>query len=376
MRIAQRDALHVRSRRARALPGLHGLSDMPTTANPYPNGVPVSGQGPAGVNWQVDWSPILNTWVAHSPFGAFPLWTDANFATVMQQIFCTAPFNAMYATYTDGTNALTDLLGYYDQNNVYGGNICAAPLDFFKTAPIDRAGELVFMTHGPPCGNGSQTAYYTKDALTGWYVPSSAEGSNGCGQMSMLASFGIFVGLAAAVIGGAALLAPAAGAEAGGAAATTVATDVTASTVAPEVASFTVPEIAAPAVVDVSATVPVDIASTAATVGGAASPLSQAFNVANYIKQLAGAYSTVQSLTQLTGGAAVHPQAGTLIQLPDGSTARINADGSTTVLQPNGTVNTIGAGGTISNGPVPIQAGGSNVSLLLLASAALGFLLT
>src|SRR4029077_15300858 len=158
----------VPARRTLRCCGLHamGLGLGPSGANPYPDGIPVSGQGPNGAPFRVDWSPVLNTWVAYSPFGAFPLWTDQSFATVQRQIVCRSPFNTMYAGYSDG-NQFADLLGYYDQDNLYGGDVCRAPLDFFQTAPISKAGQLPLITGGPPCGTGTQTATYAFDASTG-----------------------------------------------------------------------------------------------------------------------------------------------------------------------------------------------------------------
>jgi len=333
----------------------------------------------------------MNTWVAYSPFGAFPLWTDASFARIQQQIACEAPFNTMYAGYNDGTNQWADVLGYYDQNNAYGGDVCRAPFDFFNSGMLSKNGQLPLLTGGPPCGSGTQTATYALDSATGFYVPVSVQGSNNCPDISMLESFGIFVALATAVIGGAELLAPAATAAPGaavtgtttaaetGAAVTTV--DVAGSAVAPEIASFTVPEIAAAAPLDLAAMPAVDIASVASTAATAAvSPLSQVFSVLNYIKQLAGAYSTVKSLTQLTGGAATHPQAGVITHLPDGSTSVVNPDGSITVTQPTGTMTTIGAGGTITPGPAAappvLQAGFGGIGTLVMGLSVLGYLLS
>src|SRR5258708_36104009 len=196
-----------------------GLGGVPTTQNPYPRGLPVAGQGPGGQPFKVDWSPVMNTWVAYSPFGAFPLWTDATFARIQQQIACQAPFNTMYAGYNDGTNQWADVLGYYDQNNLYGGDVCRAPFDFFNSGMLSKNGQLPLITAGPPCGTGTQTATYALDPATGFYVPVSVQGSNNCPDISMLESFGIFVGMLATLVGGAALLAPAhAGVGTGGAA--------------------------------------------------------------------------------------------------------------------------------------------------------------
>jgi hypothetical protein len=377
----------VPARRTLRCCGLHGigLGLGPSGANPYPNGITVSGQGPGGAAFAVDWSPVLLTWIAHSPFGAFPLWTDATFGSIQQQIACEAPFKTMYADYNDGSMSFSDALGYYDQDNLYGGDICRAPLDFFQSQ-LGKSGNMTLVTGGPPCGTGSQTAAYALDRGTGWYKPVSVRGSNNCPDISMLESFGIAVALGVAVFGSAVLLAPAA-AGAGGAGAAAVgtaaettaaaaATDVAASTIAPEIASFTLPELAAPAVVDLSATVPIDVAGVAASVA-TPSVIGQVFNIANYIKQIAGVYSTIKTVAQLTGGAAVHPQAGMVTRLPDGSLAIVNADGSTTVSQPNGTLTTIGAGGTIAPGmPSPIQSGFGGIGGVIMGLSVLGYLLT
>jgi hypothetical protein len=377
----------VPARRSLACCGLHGgqyLGAGPTSANPYPNGIPVSGQGPLGQPFAVDWSPVMNTWVSHSPFGAFPLWNDQNFGQVQQALACQAPFNSKYADYNDGSMTFSDALGYYDQANQYGGDICRAPLDFFQTQ-LGRSGQVTLITGGPPCGTGTQTAFYAFDSSTGWYKPVSVQGSNNCPDISMLASFGIFVGLATAVIGGAAALAPAAGAEAGASAAiaapaaATVDAGAAVGTVAPEIASFTVPEIAAPAVLDISASVPIDVAGIATQAAGA-STIGQVFNVLNYVKQLAGAYSTIKSISQLTGGFATHPQAGAVSYLPDGSRQIINPNGTISIMQPGGTVTTVGPGGTITPGfvapPQVSQAGFGGVGTVVMGLSLLGYLLT
>jgi hypothetical protein len=282
------------------------VTNAPRAAgNPYPNGMPVSGQGPLGVPFAVDWSPTMSTWVAHGPFGAYPLWTASSFPRIQQQVVQDPRFSTIYADYRDDAgNTFADLLGYFDPDNLYHGNVALAPLAFFTMAPIGKNGYMIIMTGGSG-GSGTQSAKYELDPATGYYRPVSVQGSNNLGQMSILDSFGIFVGLATAVLGGAYLIAPAAAA-------------------APAAG-----EAAAVTAVETGTAVATGGAAAGGAAGGGGGFLSTLLSTVGTVGSVASAAGTVSKLVSGTTGPTAAPTvappatpvvpAGTTLIAPDGS---------------------------------------------------------
>lgn len=390
MRIA--GTLHVRNRPRLMGGGLMGLGQTPgtTKVNPYPNGVSVAHTGPnnTATTWTTAYHVDWDTWVANSGFGLVPIFRDGEMSKFTD-------FSLQYG---------------WTGHGIVSYRLRGLPHEQFLRR-LDGTGESadgipgllhfleILNTVGNPTG-GDQRVWYTKDA-SGYWIPSYAEGhaaqhASIWGELAAIgaiiiasvvtygAAAGWFAAAGAAEAGaGAAAGEAAAGAAVAGDVGVGAATagdiavtagsvaDVGAATVAPEIASFTVPEIAAPEIaggIDIAQAAPLTIdAAQASTEAAAAatSPLNQAFSISKYVQQLAGLYKTVTTLPVGT----THPQAGQVMQLPDGSTSTVQPNGSIIIVQPGGSQTQVAPGGIVSgqsaNGTGLLIAGSLALSLLL-----------
>jgi hypothetical protein len=352
---------------------LRGLAAAPPPGNPYPNGVHVAGSG-SSVPWATGFYVPLGLWVASTGFGLAPIYQPGDWPGLVGDNIIGALGNptSSYAAPALGPT-YNWLIPSMDPSTPSADNSLAIRLPGAGWQRIDYRFDghyyVPAAVQGGSTADTGLTAFFSHAIEIGAIIGASIAAAGAAGFLGPTTP-----GIGAEAIGGSAA---AAGSVAPAAvlapAATAIAPEVT---TAPEITGFTVPAIAPTAPIDAATLAPIDAATmTQTAVAAATSPLSGAFSVANYVKQLAGLYSTV---TGLVKGVAPHPQGGAVTRLPDGSRSVVNPDGTTTVYPANGGPPiTVGYDGQVGTGAyTTAPTSGIGAGGILLGLAALGMLLT
>jgi hypothetical protein len=190
---------------------------QPSVANPYANGLNVSGAGGTG-NWGVSYDPTFGTLAANTGFGEAPIYTPSQFSALLGKL----PSNE---TFGNGPNQASVTANPDAPKSNGPGSQAQYAASFAPSA----GSPLVVNTGGGGGSSflnapGGQTIQYGLDPKTGYEVPISARGS-APGTSDIWDSIVPAV-LGTAALGGAGALAAGAGAAGAGAAGADVASSI------------------------------------------------------------------------------------------------------------------------------------------------------
>jgi hypothetical protein len=190
---------------------------QPSIANPYSNGLNVSGAGGTG-NWGVSYDPTFGTLAANTGFGEAPIYTPSQFSSLLGKL----PGNE---TFGNGPNQASVTANPDTPKSNLPGSQAQYAASFAPSA----GSPLVVNTGGGGGSSflnapGGQTIQYGLDPKTGYEVPISARGS-APGTSDIWDSIVPAV-LGTAALGGAGALAAGAGAAGAGAAGADVASSI------------------------------------------------------------------------------------------------------------------------------------------------------